>query len=226
MGVVPTFEPVFALSSVPTRDISVCKFSLQGAGVDTVSWRGVLIDSVLAGAFTPYGKAMKQVGSVCQISADGGTVPSGVNIDVVGQYEATELRPRFYQWYEGTKSWKSLETVMNRTNRSVRASIPAGGAIVGIFVDTTNVYTGTTSWYRDKRYARGGATHLFPLGTMVKATNTQNGKSVVVKIVSTWANIHPGRLIDLTSTAFQEIGNLSQGVLPITLEKVTATEVK
>ena len=56
-----------------------------------------------------------------------------------------------------------------------------------------------------------------PFGTMLKVTNVQNGKSVVVKVIDR-GPYGRGRIIDLSWGAAKELGILSQGVAMVTVE--------
>ena len=56
-----------------------------------------------------------------------------------------------------------------------------------------------------------------PFGTMLKVTNVQNGKSVVVKVTDR-GPYGRGRIIDLSWGAAKELGMLSQGVAMVTVE--------
>ncbi|MCH3907780.1 MAG: septal ring lytic transglycosylase RlpA family protein [Sphaerochaeta sp.] len=61
-------------------------------------------------------------------------------------------------------------------------------------------------------------------GTIVKVTNTKNGKSVEVKINDRGPFVE-GRIIDLTPKAAQAIGMLEAGISPVTLTIVYEPEV-
>ncbi len=97
---------------------------------------------------------------------------------------------------------------------------------------TKFIEDGKASFYSD--YFEGGRTasgetlhqndmvaahKTLPFGTMVKVTNTNNGKSVIVRITDRGPYI-AGRVIDLTTAAFAEIGSLGSGVVPISLSQV------
>ena len=56
-----------------------------------------------------------------------------------------------------------------------------------------------------------------PFGTMLKVTNVQNGKSVVVKVIDR-GPYGRGRIIDLSWGAAKELGILSQGVAMVMVE--------
>lgn len=75
------------------------------------------------------------------------------------------------------------------------------------------------------RTASGQVLHLnelvaahkkLPFGTLIKVTNTNNGKSVIVKIVDRGPYVS-GRVIDLSTAAFSQIAPLSSGVVPVRL---------
>ncbi len=97
---------------------------------------------------------------------------------------------------------------------------------------TEFIEDGKASYYSDYfeggRTASGAPLHLnemvaahktLPFGTIVKVTNTNNGKSVIVRIVDRGPYI-AGRVIDLTTAAFAEIASLSSGVAPVSLSRV------
>ncbi len=56
-------------------------------------------------------------------------------------------------------------------------------------------------------------------GTRVKVTNIKNGKSVVVRVNDRGPYV-PGRVIDLSRSAFISIANLSSGIISVELEVV------
>lgn len=63
--------------------------------------------------------------------------------------------------------------------------------------------------------ARPTAAHrTLPFGTRLKVTNTQNGRSVVVR-VNDRGPFARGRIIDLSSSAFKSIASLNAGVVPV-----------
>ncbi|WP_417431789.1 septal ring lytic transglycosylase RlpA family protein [Halpernia sp.] len=63
------------------------------------------------------------------------------------------------------------------------------------------------------------ANKKLPFGTLVKVTNLRTHKSVVVKI-NDRGPYHTARAMDLSKAAFDEIGNLQRGVMPIEYEIV------
>lgn len=57
------------------------------------------------------------------------------------------------------------------------------------------------------------ASNKLPLGALIKVTNKENGKSVVVKINDTGAM--PENVIDLSKGAFKKIAKLEEGRIKI-----------
>lgn len=93
-----------------------------------------------------------------------------------------------------------------------------------------NVKTSIASYYHDKfngrKTASGDIFHnskmtaanrTLPFGTMLKVTNLRTGKSVVVE-VNDRGPFHSSRAIDLSKAAFDAIGNIRRGTMPIEYE--------
>jgi rare lipoprotein A len=87
--------------------------------------------------------------------------------------------------------------------------------------------TGKASYYSDNlsgsKTANGerykpteytAAHKKLPFGTKVKVTNTQNGKSITVRINDRGPFV-PGRIIDLSKAAAKDIGMLQAGVIKV-----------
>jgi rare lipoprotein A len=102
----------------------------------------------------------------------------------------------------------------------------AGGNRIGF------TESGQASYYSDihqnKKTASGdlyqhnqktAAHKKLPFGSNVKVTNTNNGKSVIVKINDRGPFVK-GRIIDLSKSAFSSIGNISTGLIPVKIEVV------
>jgi hypothetical protein len=76
--------------------------------------------------------------------------------------------------------------------------------------------SGQATWY-----SIGGLTSAsttLPFGTVVKVTNTANGRSVNVVIRDRGPYAGPDRIIDLSPTAFSQIGGLGTGILSVQLQ--------
>ena len=95
---------------------------------------------------------------------------------------------------------------------------------------TPSSQVGKASWYGDahhgKKTASGetydmnqmtAAHRTLPLGTRVRVTNTENGKSVVVRINDRGPFVG-GRIIDLSRAAAKQIAPLGAGVVSVRVE--------
>ena len=61
-------------------------------------------------------------------------------------------------------------------------------------------------------YEMTAAHKTLPFGSIVEVTNLANGKTVQVEITDR-GPYGPGRVIDLTSSAFEVISSLSRGII-------------
>lgn len=66
-------------------------------------------------------------------------------------------------------------------------------------------------------YEMTAAHRTLPFGTMIKVTNTDNNKSVVVRI-NDRGPFTKSKIIDLSPAAFEKLANLSKGVLNVKIE--------
>lgn len=62
-----------------------------------------------------------------------------------------------------------------------------------------------------------------PFGTLVRVTNVENGRSIVVRITDRGParRFRQKRAIDLTRGAFAEIAPLRQGLVPVVVEQLS-----
>lgn len=88
--------------------------------------------------------------------------------------------------------------------------------IVRVGTKIVELGRGTATWY-DWISGLTAAHNTLPMGTMVRVTNLNNGKSVVVKIVD--RGIFSSAIIDLSADAFSQIADLGQGIIPVRLTK-------
>ena len=68
-------------------------------------------------------------------------------------------------------------------------------------------------------YEYTAAHKYLPFGTKVRVTDTQSGRSVIVRI-NDRGPFGAGRVIDLSYQAAQDLGIVSKGVAPCTIEIV------
>ena len=89
----------------------------------------------------------------------------------------------------------------------------------GTMVKVGKTYNGASSWYA----FRGGlfaANPWLPMGSYVRVTNKDNGKSVIVQI-NDRGPFGNGRIIDLDKVAFAQIASLGAGVANVKVEAIT-----
>jgi rare lipoprotein A len=92
--------------------------------------------------------------------------------------------------------------------------------------------TGKASFYADKHTSektasgelyspelKTAAHRTLPLGSKIKVTNVDNGKSVDVTVNDRGPFVK-GRIVDLSKSAFSSIGSLSSGVISVQLEVI------
>jgi len=64
------------------------------------------------------------------------------------------------------------------------------------------------------------ATRLYPLGTILRILNLQNGRVVVVKVTDRIGKRFATKRVDLSKAAFREIAYLWRGTVPIKVAKL------
>jgi len=74
-------------------------------------------------------------------------------------------------------------------------------------------------------YALTAAHKTLPLGTVVRAVNLLNDKSVVVRINDRGPFIN-GRVLDLSFKAAQHLDMVDRGIVPIRIEVLTDAETE
>ena len=93
--------------------------------------------------------------------------------------------------------------------------------------------SGKASWYGVPHHGRKAAdgsvfnmnamtcaSNTHALGSKLKVTNKENGKSVIVKVTDRGAFTKLGRIIDLSKGAFSQIASTSKGIITVLVEVV------
>lgn len=88
----------------------------------------------------------------------------------------------------------------------------------GTYVKLGKSHRGAASWYAWSG-TMAAANPWLPMGSYVKVTNLENGKSVIVKI-NDRGPFAPGRIIDLDKVAFAKIASVGTGVINVKMEEV------
>jgi len=114
--------------------------------------------------------------------------------------------------------------------RAAAVPVPAAGrsdAMEGLAAYYSNRLDGrkTASGQIFDQSALTAAHPTLPYGTKVKVTNTQNGRSVVVRI-NDRGPTQPGRVIDLSRAAAGKLAMLRAGLVPVKLEVVAEAPAK
>ena len=114
----------------------------------------------------------------------------------------------------------ALETGTDRASRP-----EAGGIIHGLaswYGGGERLHRRTASGTRTDPAACEAAMWDVPFGTAVKVTNRQNGRSVIVRITDRGpAHRLRMRVIDLSRRAFRMLAPLRQGLIPVTVERIS-----
>lgn len=121
-----------------------------------------------------------------------------------------------------------------------RPPAPAGA---GKGTESASVQRGLASWYgrgdgyhgkvtaSGERFDRNRLTaahFTLPFGTRVEVRNLKNGRKVVVRINDRFpeATLGKGRIIDLSYRAAKELGMVRDGVVPVEVKVVSASNTK
>lgn len=133
-------------------------------------------------------------------------------VEIEGEKGIKEIRYEV-AYHDGKEiSRKIKDTIITKepTNKII---------IQGTYVKLGKSHTGLASWYAHTG-TLAAANPWLPMGSYVKVTNKDNGKSVIVKI-NDRGPFGPNRIIDLDKVAFEKIASLGQGVANIKMEEIT-----
>ena len=105
------------------------------------------------------------------------------------------------------------------------------------FTALAQVQSGKASFYPKKftgrKTANGERLHhdsltcahrTYPFGTLLKVTNPDNNKSVIVRVTDRGPYVR-GRIIDLSVRAAKEIGIIAQGIAPVIVERYSPSVI-
>jgi rare lipoprotein A len=130
-----------------------------------------------------------------------------------------------------------LPVVFSCAKKSVEpARIPEGQPPAGYIEGSTQI--GTASWYgveehnkraadgeRFSKYAYTAAHRSLPMGTVVRVTNLENGRDVIVKITDRGPFVD-GRIIDLSYAAAKSIGMVPEGTVKVKVEVINTPSTR
>lgn len=90
--------------------------------------------------------------------------------------------------------------------------------IQGTYMKMGKKHTGFGTWYAYTG-TLAAASPWLPLGSFVKVTNEENGKSVVV-VINDRGPFGKNRIIDLDKVAFEKIASIGAGVIEVKVEEI------
>ncbi|HKQ33044.1 MAG TPA: septal ring lytic transglycosylase RlpA family protein [Thermodesulfobacteriota bacterium] len=109
---------------------------------------------------------------------------------------------------------------------------------MGGYVKDGYTQVGVASWYgidehnnhaangeRFSKYAYTAAHRSLPMGTVVRVTNLENGRDVIVKINDRGPFVG-GRVIDLSYTAAKSIGMVEKGTVEVKVEVISTPSTR
>ena len=91
-------------------------------------------------------------------------------------------------------------------------------ATQGTKVEVGKSHTGLGSWYSFTG-TLSAANPWLPIGSYVRVTNTDNGKSIIVRI-NDRGPFGKNRIIDLDKVAFEKIASLGAGIINVKMEEI------
>ena len=102
---------------------------------------------------------------------------------------------------------------------------------VFIFVTSLATEVGNASWYGESWNGRKTASgeifysskntcahNKLKMGTIIRVTNMENGKSVTCKVNDRGGFAKYGRVLDMSKGSFSVIGNVNKGVIRVKIE--------
>ncbi|MFA6183501.1 MAG: G5 domain-containing protein [Parcubacteria group bacterium] len=132
-------------------------------------------------------------------------------VEVAGEKGTKEIRYEVAYHDNKEVSRKIKETVVTKE--------PINKVVTqGTYVKLGTSHTGQASWYAYTG-TMSAANPWLPMGSYVKVTNKDNGKSVIVKI-NDRGPFGAGRIIDLDKVAFEKIASLGQGIANVKMEEI------
>lgn len=132
-----------------------------------------------------------------------------------------------------------LPVVFSCAKKGVESTrMPDGGHSSGRYFEEGYTQVGIASWYgieEHNRYAANGerfSKHAYtaahkslPMGTVVRVTNLENGRDVLVKINDRGPFVR-GRIIDLSYAPAQSIGMVQKGTVKVKVEVVSTPSTR
>jgi len=132
---------------------------------------------------------------------------------------STDTEKAIYNWDSNKRAWVEMPSRMDTNEYYIQGitHLPFSKVAVLEKSQPKQGYTGIASWYETGAPMTAAMNH-FELGDMVKVTNTDNDQSCLVEIIDRGPTV-PGRVIDLSDDAFEELAPLSRGIIDVMVER-------
>jgi rare lipoprotein A (peptidoglycan hydrolase) len=140
-------------------------------------------------------------------------------------YQVEDFRSKNVYAYQD-KQWHLLAGYNDVEEKFLKVEVRAQSEplIIGLFADSTT-QDGISSyydqsWYRAFDYQNGNfaASRDHPKGTKLKVTRLKSGQSIVVEVNDYGPELWTGRIIDLDTAAFEQLGSLRAGLIYVKVE--------
>ncbi|MCX6785562.1 MAG: hypothetical protein NTZ18_01780 [Candidatus Komeilibacteria bacterium] len=144
-------------------------------------------------------------------------------IELSFKYDSLDNRSKaVYYWDASSTAWLPLPSFDDYREQTVTALTKSPSSTFALF-EEENQWSGQASWYAFKN-GLFAASRDWPKGTRLKVTNQSTGlnrgKTAIVTVNDYGPELWTKRIIDLDKFAFEQIGNLSGGIMPVKIEAV------
>lgn len=121
---------------------------------------------------------------------------------------------KLFFWNGVVQEWQELPSNNIIDRQAVRSRIHLPYSRLAVFVNSDIMEVGEASWYKYKG-CNCAASPDYPKDTLLKVTNLENDKSIVVKVndYGPDRSIFPKRAIDLDKVAFGKLASLWDGII-------------
>jgi len=131
-----------------------------------------------------------------------------------GRYNRIWLR----RWNPKAQTWDRIRNQVDDLHMWAVATFKEPGIYAAF--EAQDVEEGIASWFPDRR-DMVAAHNGYPIGSHLRVTNLDNAKSIIVTVVSRGPYV-PGRVVDLSHDAFNQIASPGQGVARVGIWAVDA----
>lgn len=169
----------------------------------------------------PFSSHIESLNTLCMIDvSDKITYDSKGGARVIFHDLSFQKNSAIFYWEGEQGIWIKLDSQLESDAQSLSALVHQPYLVFGAFNDLSETRKGIASWYHHPKTPGGSATNLYPLGTKLKITNTENNKSITVRVTSTWTQTNKNRVIDIEKASFKKIARTQDGLIKVKIEKL------